>query len=132
MFPKTYPKNVPKNYSSSVWGSLSWVATGAAVLGLMESAVSSKMEKEGADIIVEAIKLAAEVRDNGKFFRTTEIENIVYPLPQLWSAYDLTECQTDLIHYRHDLEPFTCIKNDRDEEVIIVWDKVEQLRSIWE
>jgi hypothetical protein len=76
-------------------GSPEWVVGGAVVSGLLTSALSSNMAKEGAKTLSDAAFLLARVRAAGAYYPIHEIEGIDLPYPQSWSAPGSSQVQLD-------------------------------------
>lgn len=67
-------------------GSPGWVATGALVLGALESALSSASAKAGVKLLGEANGLLDEIHHRGVFIPVADITGIDRPQPETWRA----------------------------------------------
>ena len=67
-------------------GSPEWVVGGAVVSGLLTSALSSTMAKEGTKTLSDAAALLARVRSSGIDYAVREIDGTDVPYPASWSA----------------------------------------------
>lgn len=67
-------------------GSPEWVVGGAVVSGLLTSAISGSMAKEGGKTLADAASLLSRVRASGVDYAVGEIEGVGVPYPTSWSA----------------------------------------------
>ena len=68
-------------------GSPSWVLGSAAVLGVLESIITSSKAKKGAILLQEANEFHQQIQQKGILFDTSEIEGIESPDLANWKAY---------------------------------------------
>ncbi|MDE2599645.1 MAG: hypothetical protein KGL40_08480 [Rhodocyclaceae bacterium] len=67
-------------------GSLSWVVSGAVLLGAAESVISNAKMKKGFEILAKASLLQSEIKAQGKYIRISEVVGLEEPHPAKWSA----------------------------------------------
>lgn len=67
-------------------GSPEWVVGGALVSGLLTSAISGNMAKEGAKTLSDAAAALGRVRAAGVDYAVQDIEGVDAPYPPSWSA----------------------------------------------
>lgn len=67
-------------------GSPAWALGGAAVLGLLEGALSSAAQKQGVELLTQAQQRYREVQKNAQLFSAWEVSGIDDPYPQAWRA----------------------------------------------
>ena len=67
-------------------GSPEWVIGGAVVSGLLASAASNAMAKEGVKTLVEAQSLLADIRKAARQFEVRSVTGIELPYPAGWRA----------------------------------------------
>lgn len=67
-------------------GSLSWVVSGAVLLGAAESAISNVKMKKGFEILAKASLLQSEIKAQGKYINVAEVAGLDEPNPAKWSA----------------------------------------------
>ncbi len=67
-------------------GSPEWVVGGAVVTGILTSAISGGMAKEGEKTLKDAVSVLARVRASGVDYGIDRIEGVDVPYPPSWSA----------------------------------------------
>ena len=78
------------------WGSPGYVLAGAAMLGMLENAVTDKNRKQGLKTLTEAVGYLDRLRARGVFVSVDDITNIERPNPSEWTAYTYVQAEAIL------------------------------------
>ena len=73
------------------WGSPAWALGGAAVLGIVESIVSSATRKQGIELLKKSEEKFHEMAKGALYFDATKLINSHVPYPQAWTAIGTAE-----------------------------------------
>lgn len=68
------------------WGSPEWAIGGALALGFLENAASNAKAKEGVATLQKAQTLSKQLRNEGKFYKVSSIQNVEVANPANWFA----------------------------------------------
>jgi len=82
------------------WGSPGWVLGGAAVLGLLEGALSNSAKKQGIELLRVAEEKYQLLVQNSVSFDALELLNAQYPHPQSWFALRETIVDVSKMNWR--------------------------------
>ena len=97
----------PVNSGIGFFGSPTWVLTGSMISGLVEGMASKSAAKEGLKLLRTAQARIAS--PTWPFLLCSEIENVEYPLPNIWSAV-LEEENSDRWHV-HNGDEFVIVRD---------------------
>lgn len=101
-------------------GSFSSVVIRSLALGMVESAVSQQMTKQGMGQLEDYYQACIRVRNSGQFIELNQIDNIRAPLPATWRVTTGPALGGFLLFD----DPFVAIQT-KSKTVSIMWDKVE-------
>jgi hypothetical protein len=69
------------------------LAAEAAALGLLSRIATAAAQKAGLEYLQQAQEKADALRSNGAWIRADEIQNLHFPIPEMWHAFHGTQRQ---------------------------------------
>ncbi len=125
---QTAAKNL-SGYSSGLgfFGDLEYVAAGSLVTGLIDSAVSNEMAKQGANQLSQITALSNQLRETAAFVQISNIENIKFPDIGMWkSTMNDNMKRREMAHIASNY----VFVEIGEKETALFWDKIEQYELI--
>jgi hypothetical protein len=113
--------NLLKGVSSGIrpWESIGWVLATSAVIGTVESVLSTSASSTGANLLEEAIRAERNLHREGVFFPVGIIQFIETPMPDFWRAHAKIKNATSA--FIHNGDEFISVMTDDRSDCSIRW-----------